>query len=54
MNDCTLMNFICGFLLGFMLGICLCIMAFDDDYEELKQFREDKIVQQKLNEKGCK
>lgn len=54
MNDCTLMNFLCGLLLGFILGICVCVMGFDDDYEELKQFREDKIVQQKLNEKGCK
>lgn len=54
MSDCTLMNFMCGFLLGFMLGICLSVIVFVDDYKELKQFREDKIVQQKLNEKGCK
>lgn len=54
MNDCTLMNFLCGFLLGLMLGFLSCVCAFDDEYQELKQFREQKLIEQELNQRGRK
>lgn len=54
MNDCTLMNFLCGFLLGLILGFCLCVCGFEGDQNELKQFREQKLIEQELNQRGCK
>lgn len=53
MSDNTIMNFFCGLLAGFMLGVCACVMATEDDYEELKKFREEKAVNMKLKERGC-
>lgn len=53
MNDCTIMNFFCGLLAGLLLGFCVAAIAMNDDYEELKQFREEKAVNMKLKERGC-
>ena len=53
MSECAMMNFFCGLLAGFILGVCACVMATNDDYEELKQFREEKAINLKLKERGC-
>ena len=53
MNDCTMMSFLCGLLIGIMLGISIAIISWKDDYQELKQFREEKLITQKLNERDC-
>lgn len=54
MDDCKLTNFFCGFLLGFMFAFTLSVLLFDDEYQELKQFREQKVIEQELNQRGCK
>lgn len=53
MNDCAITNFFCGLLAGLFLGFCVAAIAMNDDYEELKQFREEKAVNMKLKERGC-